>query len=220
MLSRPPGTLPAAGVPSVPYTPDWPPVLPIVLLPLTQVHSFEEGVYSQRSLRSPSVPTESKPYPPKSQRLPLLSIHPIELPRAPGTFPDASVPSVPYTPSWLAELLPPIQVHSFEEGLYFHRSLSAPAESHPPKSQRLPLLSLQFTAMVRLPGMFPAAGVPSVPYTPDWLAKLLPPIQVHSLVETVNFHRSLRSPFVPAESKPLPPNTQRLPLLSLHIADA
>jgi hypothetical protein len=36
--------LPAAGVPKAPYTPDWPPVLPTVLLPPIHAHSIRGGI--------------------------------------------------------------------------------------------------------------------------------------------------------------------------------
>ena len=53
----------------------------------------------------------------------------------------------------------------------------------PPESQKLPAGSVQLVAKSRLPGMFPSAGVPNVPYTPDrpkaLPSMLLPPIQVH-----------------------------------------
>ena len=53
-------------------------------------------------------------------------------------------------------------------GCYSHRSLRSvelPLEFKysPPNSQRLSLLSIQLDAPTRLPGMFPAAGTPSVP---------------------------------------------------------
>src|ERR1035437_6906878 len=101
--------LPAAGAPNVPYTPDW----PTVLLPPIQAHSFVEGLNSQRSLRSPKLPLASKPAPPKSQRLPLLSVQFEAYQRLLGMFPAAGVPNVPYTPNWPTTSLPPIQVHSF-----------------------------------------------------------------------------------------------------------
>ena len=58
-----------------------------------------------------------------------------------------------------------------------------PPAPQPPKSQKFPLLSVQLEADARLPGMFPAANVPNVPYTPYWPAVLLPPIHAHWFVE-------------------------------------
>src|ERR1019366_5034555 len=91
-------------------------------------------------------------------------------------------------------LLPPIQVHSTEEVSNSQTSLRYPCEPpasrpSPPKSQRWPLLSVQLAAVRRLPGRFPAAGVPKVPYTPPGRAHrpflqfdvLIPPIQVQLL---------------------------------------
>ncbi len=108
---------PAAGVPNVPYTPAWPPLLPTVLLPPIHAHRFVEGLSSQRSLRLPLLLLASKPSPPKSQRLPPVSVQLLAAPRLPGTFPAAGVPNAPYTPGVIPllgiVLLPPIQVHSF-----------------------------------------------------------------------------------------------------------
>ena len=120
---------------------------------------------------------------------PLLSVQLEADSRLPGMFPAANTPNVPYTPGWPTVLLPPIHAHSFVEGLYCQRSLrpaSLPSAStpKPPKSQKLPLLSVQLAATMRLPGMFPAANVPNVPYSPDWPqlrqgTVLLPPIHAH-----------------------------------------
>ena len=89
-------------------------------------------------------------------------------------------------------MLPLIQAHSLVEGLNFHRSLRYPkfplaSTPWPPKSQKSPLLSVQFEAPHRIPGMLAAAGVPNVPYTPGVVGPTLPdvlrpPIQVHSFV--------------------------------------
>ena len=70
-------------------------------------------------------------------------------------------------------LLPPIHVHSCVEGWNSHRSFSSPkfplaSTPSPPKSQKLPLLSVQVAALSRAPGMLPAAAAPNVPYTPGW----------------------------------------------------
>ena len=67
-------------------------------------------------------------------------------------------------------LLPPIHVHCLLVGLNSQRSFSAPKFSlasnpSPPKSRKLPLLSVQVAALSRPPGMLPAEGVPNVPYT-------------------------------------------------------
>ena len=48
-----------------------------------------------RSFRSASTPEESKPKPPNSQKLPLLSIQPTACSRAPGALPMAGMPCVP-----------------------------------------------------------------------------------------------------------------------------
>ena len=83
-------------------------------------------------------------------------------------LPALGVPMVPYTPAWLAVLLPPIHVQRPVLGLNLQRSFSVPpfplvSKPIPPKSQRLPLLSVQVAGETRLPGMFPADGVPNVP---------------------------------------------------------
>jgi len=82
-----------------------------VLLPLTHVHSFEDGLNSQRSLRSPAG-SPAPPQPPKSHRFPLPSIQLTEPLRAPGTLLEEAEPKFPYTPLAPAVLLPLIQVHS------------------------------------------------------------------------------------------------------------
>ena len=166
----------------MPYTPCGPYLLlPSVLFPPIQVHWSVEGSISHRSLRRPQAPLASKPSPPKSQRLPLLSVQAEASERPPGMFPAAGTPSVPYTPCWphntgtaqqgSPRSRPPIQAHSFVEGSNSQRSLRVAqlpmaSKPWPPKSQKLPLLSVQAEAPERPPGMFPAAGTPNVPYTP------------------------------------------------------
>src|ERR1035438_689870 len=83
-----------------------------MLLPLTHVHSLFAGLNSQRSFSVQSVPTESSPVPPNSQRLPLSSVQLTEPVRAPGTLLAEATPMVPYTPFAPAVLLPLIHVHS------------------------------------------------------------------------------------------------------------
>ncbi len=105
------------------------------------------------------------------------------------------MPCVPYTPFWLIKLEPDIQIHS--PLLYFQRSFSAPwfpTESGPipPNSQKFPDESVQLIAVCRAPGVFPAAGVPFVPYSPDWRFPENPDIQVHWPL--LYSHRSLSKP--------------------------
>ena len=92
--TRAPGTFPAEAVPWVPYDPVASPMDD----PLIHVHSPVPGLYFQRSL-SPAkplaVPTESYPYPPKSQKFPDVSVQPAARYRAPGALPAAAVPDVP-----------------------------------------------------------------------------------------------------------------------------
>src|ERR1700676_3469829 len=120
-------------------------------------------------------------------------------------------------------LLPPIHVHWLVDGVNFHRSLRKPvfplaSRPAPPKSQKLPLLSVQLTAEKREPGVLPAAGTPNVPYTAvrEWVfpAVLLPAIQVHRPEEGSNSQRSLSMPQLPLPSYPSPPKSKRLPLRS------
>src|SRR5579863_9579445 len=86
----------------------------------------------------------------------------------------------------------------------------------------MPVRSVQVTAPLRLPGMFPVEGTPRVPYTPaeePGLASVLfPPIQIHCVVERSNFQRSSGSTDAPVESQPAPPNSQRLPAASSQLA--
>lgn len=79
------------GVPIVPYTPEAPHAEEAVqagstLLPAIQAHSPVDGLYSHRSLSNPPPMNEmeSSPSPPKSQRLPLLSVQVIAHSREPG----------------------------------------------------------------------------------------------------------------------------------------
>jgi len=67
----------------------------------------------------------------------------------------------------------------------------------PPKSQKLPLLSVHVVAPWRAPGKFASAGVPNVPYTAERekVTGPLPPIQVQRLVEGLNSQRSLSGLF-------------------------
>ena len=85
-------------------------------------------------------------------------------------------------------LRPPIHVHCMVVGLNSHRSFSAPkfplaSLPSPPKSQKLPLPSVQVAAPSRPPGMLLGAGVlTSRTRRPadGILTELLPPIQVDS----------------------------------------
>src|ERR1035438_571353 len=128
--------------------------------------------------------------PPMSQCRSLLSVQLIAFIRLPGllTGEEGLNPIVGgYSPVWLMVLLPPIHTHTFVVGLNSQRSLRKPklpsaSLPEPPKSQRLPLRSVQLEAPLRAPGQFPADGIPSVPYTPNWPFVLLPPIQVHWFV--------------------------------------
>ena len=65
-------------------------------------------------------------------------------------------------------LLPPIHVHSLVVGLNSQRSFRSPpfwfaSNPAPPKSQKLPLLSLPYDVRYRPPGMFAAAAEPRDP---------------------------------------------------------
>src|ERR1700680_2335278 len=104
--------------------------------PLIQVHwpnaivaGFPGSVvvlraYSQRSPSEP-FPVASKPCPPKSQRLPCVSLQAAESQRAPGTLVEAVTPWVPKFPGVLvAPLDPLIHVHCLATGSNFHRSLN------------------------------------------------------------------------------------------------
>src|SRR5579863_468462 len=118
-------------------------------------------------------------------------------------------------------LLPFTHVHSSFDGLNSQRSLSQspPAldkvESNPapPNSHRFPLLSIQPFAFVRPPGTLDVDATPIVPYCPTSPARgpLAPDIQVHCPLVGLKFQRSFKRP------TPLsPPNSQRLPLLSIQ----
>src|SRR5580658_6514027 len=117
-LSRAPGTLVAAGMPWAPKLPGWPARFEP---PIHVQVGFCPGVNFQRSLRSPEVLAESKPSPPKSQRLPSGPSQETAAALAPGVLSGAAEPSVPYVPGWLAACEPMIQLHSPLEN--FHRSL-------------------------------------------------------------------------------------------------
>src|ERR1700733_4444414 len=130
--------------------------------PLIQVHSPALNLH--RSLRQ-----QPPAKPPKSHMFPAASDQPTALSRAPGTFPGAAVPSVPYVPDASTWSDPLTHVHW--PPLYSHKSLRSfapPIESSPspPKSQKLPDLSVQLTAFCLAPGMLPGAAVPCVPYIP------------------------------------------------------
>src|ERR1039458_5032566 len=62
------------------------------------------------------------------------------------------------------------------------------------------------------------AAVPRVPYTPEAPQVLLPLTHVQRFVDRLNSHSSLKRPGLPVTSYPLPPNSQRFPLLSVHVA--
>src|ERR1700693_654522 len=85
--------------------------------PFSHVHSLLVILYFHKSFRSPPppVPTESRPFPPKSQRFPDASVQ-LTGPkfRTPGTLAGAAVPSVPYVPFWLGvfAFAPLIHAHS------------------------------------------------------------------------------------------------------------
>src|SRR5579862_5430122 len=103
----------------------------------------------------------------------------VEEPRAPGLFPAAGTPMLPYTPAAPAVPGPFIQVQTLLVGLYIHKSLSMPFKSVPPKIQKFPFASTQFTISVKPPGTFETAGTPWVPKLAVALLTLLPFIQVH-----------------------------------------
>jgi hypothetical protein len=56
-----------------------------------------------------------------------------------------------------------------------------------------------------------------VPYMSGWLTLWLPPIHAHWFVEGLNSQRSLRTPSPPLASKPMPPKSQRWPLMSVQL---
>src|SRR5215831_16863906 len=123
-------------------------------------------------------------------------------------------------PAWLAILGPLIQVQLLPSN--FQRSLSTsrfPVEStpNPPKIQRCPALSIHFAAPERAPGKLLGDAVPFVPYTPGCRTTSAPPTQVQ-LVPS-NLQRSFSTPEAPVESIPPPPNSQRFPLLSVHVTE-
>ena len=92
-LNRAPGMLAIAAVPFMPYTP----TALTRFDPPIHVHSPLLIVYSHKSFRLFWVPALSDPNPPKSQTSPDISWT-VEKPRAPGMFPAAAAPRVPYTP--------------------------------------------------------------------------------------------------------------------------
>src|ERR1700674_4582859 len=83
--------------------------------PFTHVHSLLVIFYFHKSFRSPPplVPTESRPFPPKSQRFPDAFVQ-LTGPkfRTPGTLAGAAVPCVPYVPFWLGVFAPLVHAHS------------------------------------------------------------------------------------------------------------
>lgn len=82
-------------------------------------------------MRISNQPSESAvSCPPKSQRFPFESVALAQRCRAPGTLAELGCPSVPYTPGWLIELLPFIQVHWFVAGSYIHKSLKNPINTN------------------------------------------------------------------------------------------
>src|SRR5438552_16223699 len=115
-------------------------------------------------------------------------------------------------------LAPLIQVQLVPSN--FQRSFRPPRlpeESYPrlpPKSHRFPLLSVQEIAPTRAPGTLEGAAVPCVPYMPAWFTVFAPLTQVQSVPS--NFHKSIRPPDVPAESRPPPPKSHSFPCLSVH----
>src|SRR6476646_10625717 len=83
----------------------------------------------QRSLKSTMVADVLEP--PKIQRLPAPSIHPLCPSRPPGLLVTAPTPFVPYTPALPVVWSPLTQVHLPVEGVYAHRSFSAPDPDAP-----------------------------------------------------------------------------------------
>src|SRR5208282_3902676 len=96
-----------AGTPCVPYAPTCPhqfnseelsPQIE-VLFPLIHAHCWVDGLNSQRSywsLAEKSLLSQKiEPRPPKSQKLPSLSVQPMAPTRLPGLMFGANTPSVP-----------------------------------------------------------------------------------------------------------------------------
>ncbi len=108
--TRAAGTFPAAGVPCVPYVP-----LELIRLePETQVHKLVSGSNFHRSFSGPVAAAElSRPVPPNTHTSPASSSHIAAPERAPGTFPTAGLPTVPYAPAALVTFAPLSQVHWF-----------------------------------------------------------------------------------------------------------
>src|SRR5207302_6539663 len=125
------------------------------------------GTYFHKSLNEPLTPLMG-PFPPNIQRLPAASIQFGAPPRAPGTVLELPTPKVPWFPASPSRFDPLCQVHQPVLGLYSHRSFSSPAlpvESKPipPKSQTLPLASIQLTDPFRDPGILAGSAIPWVP---------------------------------------------------------
>ncbi len=90
------------------------------------------------------------------------------------------------------------------------------ARRNPPKSQKSPEESVQVTEPNRALGILAVAAMPSVPYVAGCPSRSDPPIQVHS--PALYFQRSLSEPSLPAESRPVPPKSQRFPNVSVQVA--
>ena len=165
---------------------------------------------------------------------PLLSVATALSARAPGIFPLAAAPSVPYTPTPPVDLLPPIQAHWDVDGLNIQRSFKRPtipsaSGALPPNIQKLPLLSARPTASSLPPGMFPAAATPSTPYTPvtpqySEAAQLAgtaaePLTRLHVPLDGLNSQRSFMKLVVEPTLCPgsAPPNNQKFPYLSVQL---
>src|SRR6478672_2004752 len=71
------------------------------------------------------------PRPPNIHRLPLLSAQPCDQWREEGHIVSEGTPLIPFLPRCHEIESPPIQAHSFVDGMYFHRSLSMPVENAP-----------------------------------------------------------------------------------------
>jgi hypothetical protein len=124
-------------------------------------------LYINKSLRIPCdglLAFASNPNPPSIQKFPLLSVHVEDEYLSLGRSPGAGTPCVPYdphggVPDEIFELQPPdINAHSCVDGLNSHKSALN-------WSQKFPLLSVQVPVFAALGGVFPEAGVPSVPQT-------------------------------------------------------
>ena len=111
--------------------------------------------------------------------------------------------------------LPPIHAHSSMEDLNSHRSLAIPLPEAPPRSQKLPTLSVQIADDSRPEGVFAGDQVRIEPYVPA--LELDPFIHAHSPVEGENSHISFKCQAVASGSSPIPLKSQRLPLLSVQL---